>query len=216
MISKEELVSITESSIDSLVSTFRETPYFFYTENDLHMYLYNEISGKLSLEDWKCRTKDGKLSILLHKEYPTKERYSARALKPKKEGARGHFDLCIWNPVNTGERKFRADAGGFNEEQHTFIVIEFGMIERNYSLEAAVHHLKWDLLKLGDSKNEVEHGYCLVFARDWSRSKEFLKKIRQEIEKNRKTVVLYAEKNRKIVTTSLLSDKPFPGFKSLH
>jgi hypothetical protein len=80
LISKDKFVNIAESSINSLVDSFRETPYFFYTESDLHTYLYYQILGKLSLEDWKCRTQDGKLSILLHKEYPTKERYSARAL----------------------------------------------------------------------------------------------------------------------------------------
>jgi hypothetical protein len=83
LVEKEKLVQITESAIDNLIMAFKATPYFFYTESDLHCYLYGEILNKLPLEDWECKTKDGKSSILLHKEYPTKERYSAKALKKK-------------------------------------------------------------------------------------------------------------------------------------
>ena len=78
MVSEERLVQITESSIDNLIERFKKTPYFFYTENDLHTCLYHEIFSRLSFEEWLCRTGDDKTSILLHKEYPTKARYVAR------------------------------------------------------------------------------------------------------------------------------------------
>jgi hypothetical protein len=163
MVTKEQLVQITETSMDDLINTFEKTPYFFYTENDLHTCLYHQMLSKLPLEEWKCETIEAKSSILLHKEYPTKERYDAKALKQGVlKGARGHFDLCIWNPEETRNRVFRVvGSTHFEKEQNTFIVVEFDLIEGNRTLRSALHHFKWDLLKLRGNKNEVEHGYQL-------------------------------------------------------
>jgi len=182
----------------------------------LHCYLYSEILNKLPLEDWQCKTKDGKSSILLHKEYPTKERYSAKALKEKvPKGARGHFDLSIWNPEETKERLFRATRSkDFEDAQHTFIAIEFDLIEGNDSLEQAVHHFKWDLQKLRSTKNEIEHGYSLVFVRDWVHTERFLKITRKEVAEDR-IVVLYAEKVRDNRIVGTLSKKTFLKYRSL-
>jgi hypothetical protein len=51
MVSKEQLVLVTESAIDKLITTFKARPYFFYTENDLHCHLFNEIFSKLPLRE---------------------------------------------------------------------------------------------------------------------------------------------------------------------
>lgn len=216
LVSKEQLVEITELSVDNMVKTFRQSPYFFYTESDFHCFLYHEILHKLSLENLQCETKDKKQSILLHKEYPTKVRYSAKQLKENvPKGSRGHFDLCIWNPEETKERRFRAESANFEEEQHTFIAVEFDLIEGNESLGQALHHFNWDLLKLRSGKNKVEHGYLLLFVRDWTRREKFLKKIGNEATKEQNIVILYAEKNgnNKIVKT--LSQKPFLNYDNL-
>lgn len=214
MISKERLVQITKSAIDRLIATFKANPYFFYTENDLHTYLYHEILAKLPLDDLKCETKDSKLSILLHKEYPTKLRYSAKGLKRvEKAGARGHFDLCIWNPEKTREREFRAQRNNFNEEQQTFIAIEFDMIERNDSLKDAIHHFRWDLLKLRN--NEVENGYQLVFVRDWRHNERFVREARSEASGALNTAVLYIEKNEDDTRAGVLSPKTFLSYESI-
>jgi len=88
---------------------------------------------------------------LLHKEYPTKERYSRKRLRIEPKGKRGHFDLCIWNPKLVGERLFHAGrTEEIRKEQKTFIAIEFNLVERNSSLEDAIDHMKWDRLKLSD------------------------------------------------------------------
>ena len=216
MVSKKQLIEVTESAIDNLAKTFKKSPYFFYTESDLHCYLYNEIFNELPLEDWQCKTKDGKSSILLHREYPTKGRYSARALKEGvQKGARGHFDLSIWNPEKTEERLFRVERStDFRNEQHAFIAIEFDLIEGNDSLESAVHHFRWDLLKLRGVKNEVEFGYSLVFVRDWIYGKQFLKKIKKEVTEEN-IAVLYAEKSGGSKIIGALSKKPFHNYKRL-
>lgn len=154
LVSKKKLVQIVESAIENLIMTFQKSPYLFYSESDMHCYLYGEILNKLPFKDWQCETKHGNLSILLHKEYPTKERYRAKTLEENvPKGARGHFDLSIWNPEQAKDRLFRATrAVDFKKEQHTFIAIELDMIGGNDSLEQAVHHFKWDLLKLRSEK----------------------------------------------------------------
>jgi hypothetical protein len=215
LIKEKKLVQIVESAIGNLIMTFKKSPYLFYTENDLHCYLYSEILNKLPLEEWQCKTKDGKSTILLHKEYPTKERYSAKALKEKvPKGARGHFDLSIWNPEQTEERLFRAAlTKDFESEQHTFIAIEFDMIEGNDSLDQATHHFKWDLLKLRSDKNEIEHGYALAFVRDWAHRDNFLEEIKKEVAKEQRITVLYAEKKGNDRIIGRLSKKQFLNYE---
>lgn len=217
MVSREQLVDVVESGINELIRTFQKNPYFFYSENDLHCYLYHEIYGKLVHGDWQCKTRDAKTSVLLHKEYPTKQRHSAKELKEGVPGgARGHFDLSIWNPSKTEERLFRVrQSTDFEKEQQTFIAIEFDLIEGSNGLDSAVHHLRWDLLKLRSAKNEIEQGYLLAFVRDWVHSNKFLEEIRGEVAKEQDIVILYVEKwgGRKRVGT--LSLKPFLSYESL-
>lgn len=217
LVSKKLLVQITESSIDSLVTQFKKTPYFFYTENDLHAFLYSDIYDKLPVEEWLCKTKGNRTSMLLHKEYPTKERYNARDLKEGvSKGARGHFDMSIWNPEETSNRVFRVDSScNFNDEQQTFIVIEFDMVEGNRTFENALHHFKWDLLKLRGTKNEVEHGYQLVFVRDWLHRDNFIAEARSEAALVQNTTVLYIEKEKNDIRAGTLSLRPFFSYKPI-
>lgn len=217
LVSKEQLINITESSIDSLVTRFKKTPYFFYTENDLHTFLYSDMYNRLPVGEWLCRTSDNRSSVLLHKEYPTKERYNARALKEGvSKGARGHFDLSIWNPEETSNRVFRVDSSSnFKDEQQTFIAIEFDMIEGNRTFESALHHFKWDLLKLSSTNNEVEHGYQLVFVRNWVHRNGFLAKVRTEVTKAKNSTVLYVETNDDTGQIGTLSRKPFLNYKPI-
>ena len=217
MISKEQLVQITESSIDSLVTRFKKTSYFFYTENDLHAFLYSDIYNRLPDGEWLCRTSDNRSSVLLHKEYPTKERYNARALKDSvTKGARGHFDLSIWNPEETSNRVFRVDSfSNFKDEQQTFIAIEFDLIEGNRTLESALHHFKWDLLKLSGTNNEVEHGFQIVFVRNWVYRNDFLAETRADAAKTGNTIVLYIETNNDTCQAGTLSPKPFLNYKPI-
>ena len=217
LVSKERLVQMTESSIKNLVARFEKTPYFFYTENDFHTFLYSEIYNKLPAEEWLCKTRNGKISILLHKEYPTKERYSARTLREGvSKGARGHFDLSIWNPEVTSDRLFRVDSSSaFGDEQQTFIAVEFELIEGNRTFESALHHFKWDLLKLSSTKNEVERGYQLVFVKDWVHKNDFLVKARTEAAKAKNTTVLYVETNNGTSQAGTLSPKLFLNYKPI-
>ncbi len=194
MISKQQLVVITEATVRNLVDTFKERPWLFYTESDLHCYFYKQIFNIYSSEQWHCKTVNGQESLLIHREYPTKERYSRKLLHEGLEkGSRGHFDLTIWNPEKTEERVIRADNQNFGHEQHTFIVVEFDLEEKNSDVDFALHHLSWDLMKLKSQKNQVEHGYLLVFGRNWNYRDEFLKKAQKLASKEENVAIIYAD-----------------------
>ena len=89
------------SGIRALVKKFIEMPYFFYSEQDMHAYLYHKlISGKLG--ELFVETHFGDKSVLLHKEYPALRIYSRR-----RRGRRGHFDLAIIDPEYASESHWR-------------------------------------------------------------------------------------------------------------
>ncbi len=178
---EDSLLKLVESSIYDLTKAFFSNPYLFYTENDLHCYLYKLLlKGLEEAGHGLYETVDGKLSILLHKEYPTKERYSRELLKEKSNGSRGHFDLTLWNPENVSKRLFRSrNSKEISNEQQTLFALELLLVEGKHesTLTDAITHTKWDILKLGE--NEVNHGYILIFARDWSFREDFLKRIKE-------------------------------------
>ena len=64
----------TASAIKALIERFIEKPYFFYTEQDMHAFLYHKlISGKLG--EYFVGTSSKDQTILVHKEYPTLKKY---------------------------------------------------------------------------------------------------------------------------------------------
>lgn len=199
-ISKEildSLLKLVETCINDLVETFFSTPYMFYTENDLHCYLYKLLSEGLEDAGYGLyETLDKKLTQLLHKEYPTKKRYRRKLLAEDPTGRRGHFDLCIWNPEEVDIRLFRGrDSRDIDREQQTYFAFEFLLVEGKgrSTLEKAISHTMWDMLKLRD--NEVKYGYILLFVRDWSYREDFLKKIKEHgIPQN--IALVYAESNK--------------------
>lgn len=211
----QELASIVESSIKNLVNTFMSTPYRFYTESDLHCFLYNQLDQRMDAAgSGTFETYDGRTAILLHKEYPTKERYNRKRLAVNPRGKRGHFDLCIWNPNIVRSRLFRARrAADINREQHTFIVIEFDLVEHNSGFRNAMHHLQWDFMKLSDRSNNVEHAYLLVFVRNWRYCDLFLQKIPEFIQSDDFVAILFVESSvdRKLV--GRLSKKIFSNYE---
>jgi len=92
-----ELKKVVFTGIKRTVNKFREQPYVFFTEMDIHSYLYHCLySSKLEVE-----TKDGVITTCLHKEYPTNFRFEKKLVKNyglEKNGRRGDHDLVVLNP----------------------------------------------------------------------------------------------------------------------
>jgi len=185
------------SRIKALVEKFMEMPYFFYSEQDMHAYLYHKlISGKLG--EFFVETHFGDKSILLHKEYPTLRTYPG--------GRRGHFDLAIIDPEHASESHWRMQVREPPYSRHRLkAAFEFGLNAIG-TTRLDLTHFRKDLERLTNPKNKVERGYLLFFVRrqDYLTNSGLLRmidrlpeKLEHEFEKNRdrasNIVVLYAE-----------------------
>jgi hypothetical protein len=97
VIEASELMQLVSHGIGTSMNKFREYPHLFFTEKDLHSYLYHCLYSK----NLEVRTQDGILVTCLHKEYPTNFRYSKQTMENyglKKIGRRGNYDLTLLNP----------------------------------------------------------------------------------------------------------------------
>ncbi len=152
------LVSAFESAIDSLIHRFQDHPYVFYTETDMHCYLYHRLYKPLF--NMLYRTAEGHDTILLHKEYPTTSRYTRmsqtdRRLQTDPTGRRrGRFDISIWDPAFIKDLAHR--------QQKVLCAAELALDECD---EQSVHTVN-DATKLADPGNEIRYGYLLFFVRD--------------------------------------------------
>jgi len=188
------------SGIRALVEKFIEMPYFFYSEQDMHAYLYHKlISGKLG--ELLVETHFGDKSVSLHKEYPTLRIYPGR-----RRGGRGHFDLAIIDPEYASESHWRMQVREPPYSRHRLkAAFEFGLNAIG-TTRLDLTHFRKDLERLTKPENKVERGYLLFFVRrqDYLPDSGLLRmidrlpeKLEHEFEKNRdrasNLVVVYAE-----------------------
>lgn len=148
-----------EDCIENLLAKFRTNPFFFYTESDMHCYLYHLLLQDKRLQR-EYSTRNGMPTILLHREYPTVGKYVKEGglLKPSQRGRRGHFDLAILNPNFVDKLGFRT--------QRALIAIEMALNEGE-------KHFRNDYTKLNDERNGILHGYIVFLVRDF-RGKEWM------------------------------------------
>jgi len=141
------------SCLERLGRKFIQHPQFFYTQSDMHCYLYYLLYAGRTFKGF-IETINGERTILLHKELPTVGRYirdSQGLLIPSEKGARGHFDIAIVN----GLLSKRYDL----KHQRALIAVELG-------LDEDITHFKNDLVKLTDARNDVKQGFIAHFARE--------------------------------------------------
>ena len=145
-------------AIKVLLERFFEKPFFFYTEQDMHAFLYHKLISK-KLGEYFVETSSKDQTILVHKEYPTLNAY----VGPRGKHTRGHFDLAIIDPVHSSESHWRRNIKEPHYSRHTpKVAIEIGLDEiRNIRLD--LEH--FDFERLTDPENKVERGYLLFFVR---------------------------------------------------
>lgn len=93
-----------ESHIKTLVSRFKGRAYNFFTETDIHSYLYLVFyRDKLFSKPYPTADPSVK-TILIHREYPTFFRFRRNLpVQPSAAPAvRGHYDLVVLNPAFVG------------------------------------------------------------------------------------------------------------------
>jgi hypothetical protein len=192
-VSEEAMVLQFEEAIKSLVSLFRKHPYVFYTETDMHCYLYHRLYAKGTFNG-RFKTGDNHETILLHKEFPTKARYRRQQDKTlendPKARRRGRFDICIWDPKQVSSLGHR--------EQRVLIAAELALDECGKN---SVHTIN-DRIKLGDKDNDIKYGYLLFFVRDKISNYKLnegliVKKLKEASASLRVLFVLVDEKGKK-------------------
>jgi hypothetical protein len=105
MISKNKKINdAVWEAINRTINKFREHPYYFFTESDIHSYFYHSIYSS----KYDVLTKDKERIYCIHREYPTNFRYKKSELLnegfkmpydlSRKEGDRGNYDIAILNP----------------------------------------------------------------------------------------------------------------------
>ena len=111
---REEINDAVWKAIDKTINKFREHPYYFFTESDIHSYFYYALYSS----EHEALTKDGKPMYCIHREYPTNCRYNKKELLDNTisepcnlegtSGSRGHYDMAVLDPdfinkVNSGK-----------------------------------------------------------------------------------------------------------------
>lgn len=167
---KEEIVKCVDDSIKELKEKFLKNPVFFYTENDLHCFLFRLIYDKIKEnEEW----------LPVHKEYPTRAIYIGETAVKKenyrKESGRGtrrHFDIVVFHDkCDISEFKHR---NGLNSDPcKPFIAIQIG-------LDASDNHLINNWKSLEEQINCVDNKYLLHFDRT-KHNKKMTEDIKKEV-----------------------------------
>jgi len=148
-----EYASQVAFCLERLGRKFIQHSHLFYTEADMHCYLYYLLYAGRTFKG-SIETIDGRKTILLHKELPTIGTYtrdSQGLLVLSQKGARGHFDIAIINSLQSKRYDLK--------HQKALIAIELG-------LDEDITHFKNDLLKLTDTRNGVQQGFIAHFARE--------------------------------------------------
>jgi len=161
------------SCLERLGRKFIRYPNLFYTESDMHCYLYYVLYAGRTFKGL-IETMDGRRTILLHKELPTVGKYirdSQGLLIPSQKGARGHFDIAIINSLHS--------KGYDLKHQRALIAVELGLDEN-------LTHFKNDLAKLTDPRNDVKQGFIAHFAREKTIPSEEYQEMKDLLEANPK------------------------------
>ena len=101
--------TLVYNGIRKTINRFRENPFFYFTESDIHASLHKDIMEGGSIE--LVHREEGIAVSLVHLEYPTNFRYEKRKLlegygndvsitsidNEAKYGDRGNFDLVVLN-----------------------------------------------------------------------------------------------------------------------
>ena len=201
-------IELVEQSISVFKDKFLESPFSFYTESDMHCYLYKELSfGFKEEHNVKIGNKDKTVqTTLLHNEYPTLSCYykskagvlirynKEKNKKPNFRPTRGRFDLAIIDPDSPGNFK----------KKRTSIAIELSL-NKDIDKDNKLIHLTNDYTKLTDEKNDVDQGYILHLIRTEELSKTLqnrlpklrkkIRKFEQNLDQNVKLLYLEAHKS---------------------
>ena len=216
VIDYSELKKVVSDGVRKTVNKFREQPYIFFTEMDIHSYFYHCLYSK-KLE---VRTKDGVTTTCLHLEYPTNFRTS-ESMKDhglNKVGQRGHHDLVVLSPKFIAEfdiknvvNKDIRDLEVRSRDKEKFRSELVALIEMKYVIHNSssfIDEIKKDTKKLSIALNYQNfEAYNLVFCNHKYYFMDELKKAVEKADQSVKTLLAISyHANSKKVTPKPLTN----------
>jgi len=169
----DDLLLAIESHIKTLVNRFKGRARNFFTESDIHAYLYHvfyrdkRFSKQYPTADPSVRT------ILIHREYPTFFRFERKLrVKPAEAHAkRGHHDLVVLNPSFLADHPLTVATNQDNrtisrapKEKPLLAAVEFKM-PRSRIGSGTLEEIDIDFQKLQLSLEWSQRLYMLIFNR---------------------------------------------------
>jgi hypothetical protein len=152
------IIEGVEDSIRRTIAAFQAHPNRYWNERDLHWIFYHYLNTPQII-----RTTTEAID-LIRAEFPTRERY---------DGDRGHYDLVIVSPESfyssaVSKLKPQATWKEFLALLEIFVAVEMKIWPERKSYKKLI---EWDIKKLTDPGNKVDHAYYLNFVQlDFSRS----------------------------------------------
>jgi len=184
MVNQTTLVEKTWDAVRKTINKFRENPYYFFTESDIHSYFYYCIyNSTFEVNRDKSRI------YLVHREYPTNFRYSKKRLttdgvydpnhidKVDNRTGRGHYDMVVINPdfatkaeninhiinKNISDTKDRFNGSKDNLKDELLFAIEFKYIisnSKNWIEQVEIDNKKLEFALKYGAKEVINLVFC--------------------------------------------------------
>lgn len=201
---KENYKILILDSIKTIINQFHRKPDIFLNEHDFHHYCYHSFYRQKEFSRL-YKTADGRMTNILHPEYPTLERFSRKEPKVDPKGVRARYDMTILNPdfiMNNEFEKVRCrDISKFRPEDYRtknlVAALEFKFIIKHGDLFK--HEILYDHLKL-KSAEEADLKCMLVFTNTIDGGIDYFKDLGLDKDKEIKKVyvAIYIQRGKKI------------------
>ena len=160
---EKDFVKAIDRAIAHLVADFQGQTSRFWNERDMHWYLFHYLKqDPVFLRDYGTE--------IIRAEFPTRALYRE---EKQKASSRGHYDLVILDPTSLANPPIRELPPWASWEEYlpyvrVVVAVEVKTwVERTKDIPSKVD---WDIEKLTDPQNAVEHAYFLNFVQlDFSR-----------------------------------------------
>jgi len=200
---QEQLKRLVLKTVKTVVAQFHRKPDIFFNEHDFHHYCYHSFYRQKEFSKL-YKTHDGRMTNILHPEYPTLNRFKRKEPKVDPKGVRARYDMAILNPdfiVNNEFEKVRCrDISKFKpidyRKKNLIAALEFKFIIQHG--DQFKHEILYDYIKLKNAE-EADLKCMLVFTNTIDREIDYFKVLGLDKDKEIKKiyVVVFKQNGKK-------------------
>ncbi|MFW6129150.1 MAG: hypothetical protein ACOC6P_02765 [Candidatus Aminicenantaceae bacterium] len=189
---QEHIKNLVLKTIKTIINQFHRKPDIFFNEHDFHQYCYHSFYRQKEFSKM-YPTSDGRMTNILHPEYPTLEKFLKKEPRLDEKGVRARYDMAILNPdfiENNEFEKIRCrDISKFDamdyRMKNLLAVLEFKFIIRHG--ESYKHEICYDYFKLKHAA-EADLKCMLVFTNTDDKEIDYFKELGLRSDKNIKKI----------------------------